>query len=254
MIFSDKDIEFIKQYYPSKGSHYCAQELGTTYQAIQRKASSLGIKSNTFWSKEELEFLKDNYCDKGIDYCIKNLNNRNSTAIQAKAHKLGLKLSTLYRENLYKEKLLAAGIAHTPIETYLGSNIPIKHLCANGHTWRIKPSHVLDGKGCPACCKPGFDPNIPAILYYVKIIKDNEIYYKIDITNRTVVQRFKLETDKKILILNEIQYKLGSLARATEAEILTKFKHKRVNISGFLKSHGNTELFEYDVLGLDSTF
>ena len=46
-------------------------------------------------------------------------------------------------------------------------------------------------------------------------------------------------------------FALGSEARLEEQSILNKYKDKRVTVPDFLKSGGNTELFEIDILGLD---
>ena len=85
----------------------------------------------------------------------------------------------------------------------------------------------------------------------LKIIKDNETYYKIGITNNTVERRFRDDSDKKIISLKETWYLSGALAQKEELELLRQFKEDRQNIKGFLKSGGNSELFEYDILGLD---
>lgn len=38
------------------------------------------------------------------------------------------------------------------IEEYVGANINIKHRCTVcGHEWKVKPSHILYGLGCPSC-------------------------------------------------------------------------------------------------------
>ena len=98
----------------------------------------------------------------------------------------------------------------------------------------------------------GFDKNKPAICYYVKITKNNETYYKVGVTNRTVRDRFSSDRDKTILILKETWYATGREALEAEQAILYKFKGERQNITEFLRGRGNTELFEYDILNLDN--
>lgn len=51
----------------------------------------------------------------------------------------------------YEEELFRKEIDYWPLEQYIGGHTPILHECLNGHTWSIKPSHILSGIGCPHC-------------------------------------------------------------------------------------------------------
>ncbi len=145
----------------------------------------------------------------------------------------------------YKAELISKGIVFEVLEDYIGANIPIKHKCPKDHTWVTRPSHVLSGTGCPSCDNTwGFDPNKPAILYYVKLESPDKTYYKIGVTNSTIQDRFKNEKDKFLTIIKEEQFTLGSVAKEREQEILAH--HIRTTDKDFLKS-GYTELFEYDI-------
>lgn len=109
-------------------------------------------------------------------------------------------------------------------------------------------SDHLSGAGCPACAKSGFDPNKPAILYYLKITTDNnQVLYKIGITNRTVNERFSLNELSKIEIIKQEEFECGQNAKNKEAEILKKYKQYKYIGPNILES-GNTELFTEDVL------
>lgn len=151
----------------------------------------------------------------------------------------------------YIDNLREAGITFDVLEQYTHSKAPILHRCDKGHSWKAMPNNVLRGTGCPTCSIRGFNPDIPAILYYIKITSQlGESYYKIGITNNTVRKRFEKDPDKDIEIIKETYYEVGQEAKDAETAILQKYKSSRKNISGFLKSAGNTELFEFDVLGL----
>lgn len=153
----------------------------------------------------------------------------------------------------YKEELEARNISYKVCENYISARTPILHSCSCGTVWNITPDNVLRGKGCPSCASYGFDPTRTAILYYIKVVSyHQEVYYKIGITNRTVEDRFSRDKDKTIQILMQKQFLLGSDARAEEQSILDKYKSHRITIPDFLKSKGNTELFEIDILGLDT--
>lgn len=149
--------------------------------------------------------------------------------------------------------LASIGINYEVLEDYRGARVPILHSCECGSLWKATPDNVLRGTGCPSCASYGFDPARPAILYYIKIVSyHQEVYYKIGITNNSVEKRFSKDKDKTIQILMQKQFLLGSDARAEEQSILDKYKSHRITIPDFLKSKGNTELFEIDILGLDT--
>lgn len=151
----------------------------------------------------------------------------------------------------YKQELIQKKINFQVLEEYVNDKTPILHSCVKGHSWKAQPTHILNSKtGCPKCMTSGFSKSLPAILYYVKIIKNNETYYKIGVTNRSVKERFIREKDKEITSIMEKQFETGEDALLAEKKILDSYP--RVSIDGFLKSSGNTELFEYDILELDT--
>jgi hypothetical protein len=152
----------------------------------------------------------------------------------------------------YTTELLGKGIEYKCLQSYITARTPILHCCPAGHEWLVRPDNVLRGDKCPSCASYGFNPSLPAILYYIKISNDiGETYYKIGITNNDVSTRFKQEKDKSINILLVKEFNIGSDAKAEEVSILKTYHDKRVKVPNFLKSRGNTELFEIDILGLD---
>ena len=109
-----------------------------------------------------------------------------------------------------------------------------------------RPSGHLRGSGHPNRAHFGFNTNLPAILYYLKIQGGKG--YKIGITNRTVAERFVGESNK-IEVLKTWYYESGKDARDREKEILTKYIPVKY-IGEPLLSSGNTEIFSEDVLEL----
>ena len=153
----------------------------------------------------------------------------------------------------YIEALLEKGIEIAPLEEYTNVKTHILHEClACGHKWNATPNKILMGRGCPGCSKTGYNPDLPGTLYYIKIENFPEIFYKIGITNRSIKERFQRDSDKTITVLLEKHFDKGSDAAKEEKEILQKYKSLRQKTPGFLKSGGNTELFEEDILGLDT--
>jgi len=129
---------------------------------------------------------------------------------------------------------------------YINSQTKTEFMCEHGHRWFAKFTDVNQGKGCPTCSTGGgFDPNKPAILYYLKI-KDTEIH-KIGITNKTIEQRWSVDDRLKFDVVKTWDFEEGQYAFITEQAILRAFVHEKYKGYDILSS-GNTELFNMNVL------
>jgi len=137
----------------------------------------------------------------------------------------------------YLVKLRNKGIRYQPIELYINALTPILHKCNKGHEWKVKPSHVLNYSGCNKCTYSTFDPDSPAILYYIKIGE----YYKVGITKRNIKARFSKDPSKPIIVIRFIWFEKGKYARELEQELLSI--NNRITVPNYLVSGGNTELF-----------
>ena len=137
------------------------------------------------------------------------------------------------------------------LEVYSGTHNKILHrhtIC--GHEWTVRPSSLLLGKGCPKCSNTGFDETKPASLYFVSFENENNIYYKIGITNRTPKERLVKDWSLyNIKVMWEIKFILGIEAKIAEKEFI-KNNSKFLCNTGLLSS-GNTETFntylEYNI-------
>lgn len=152
----------------------------------------------------------------------------------------------------YLNQLADKSIKYTPIEEYAGTHIPILHKCLNGHVWKVRPSQILIGKGCPSCATYSIDLTKPAILYYIKISSNKDTYYKIGITTRSISDRFRDESNLDIIELYSNLFHTASEALEIEKSILSEFQSSRIGSLNLLKSGGNTELFNTDILGFDT--
>ena len=132
---------------------------------------------------------------------------------------------------------------------YKMAKLKAEFSCENSHTWSATPNSVMNGTGCPHCAKYGFDPTSPARLYYLKCIDDNgAVLYKIGITNRKVMARFK--NNKSIVDFKEWHYEKGRDARSLEINILKNNQKHRIESYVMGKGNGHTEFFSRDVLGV----
>lgn len=263
-LWTKEEVELLTSIFPSHGIKKSAKILNRTESATARKASRLGLKSKAHCMTHEQ--YENKLFEREINYIPleKYVNTRTKILHECiEGHTWKIEphyilagngcptcalISRTRSDEEYQSIIAEKGLFSEP---YISANTKITHYCDKGHTWDTWPSHILAGKSCPSCANYGFDPDKPAILYYIKVTKDNETYYKIGITNRTVEKRFSPDKDKIIINLSETYYEKGSDARDAEILLLNKFKDKRVTVQGFLKSEGNTELFLEDVLELD---
>lgn len=114
---------------------------------------------------------------------------------------------------------------------------------------QVAKSH-LQGQGCPDCAVSGFNPMKPATLYYISVL--NGTAYKIGITNGTISTRYTQEELSIIKIIKTWDYPIGKYARDAEKTILKEYSEYSYTGSKLLKS-GHTEMFNTDILGLDTT-
>lgn len=120
-------------------------------------------------------------------------------------------------------------------------------ICPEHGEFEQRPNGHLGGQGCPSCSESGFDPKKPGLLYYLKIC--GGLAYKIGITNYTVEKRFGSDM-AKIDILKTWYFEDGIEAPQKETQVLREFKYAKWTGPKLLID-GNSELFEFDVLGLD---
>jgi len=112
-------------------------------------------------------------------------------------------------------------------------------------------NHLYKGAGCPRCSKNGFNPDKPAILYY--IWDPQEDLYKIGITNNSIEERFGKEfCSKRAIALFEQTYENGQDAYLAEQEILEAFNYIRCENPSWPETKGGrTEFFKEDILKLN---
>ena len=135
---------------------------------------------------------------------------------------------------------------------YLGAQEKVTIICPKHGPFEQSPNGHRSGKGCSDCAEYGFNPNKPALLYYVAISTDNgETLYKIGITNLSVEYRYQGVDLSRVRVIKSWYFDKGLEARQRESEILNQFKVDRYNGPLILVRGGNTELFTHDVLGLD---
>lgn len=147
----------------------------------------------------------------------------------------------------FKNFLIKANDVHAnkyKYKNYIKASAKVTITCPMHGDFEQEATGHMAGKGCPKCGKYGFQPNQPAILYYLEI-NDGKVY-KIGVTNRTVNERFYVSELKNIKSVFTINLKTGSEALKLETAILRKFKSHKYTGEDLLSS-GNTELFNKNI-------
>ena len=113
-------------------------------------------------------------------------------------------------------------------------------------TSRIYSCDCVSNKG-----PGGFKSYLPGILYYLRVEHLGYVAYKIGITNRSVDYRYIKSDLDKITIIKEWSFPNGADARIAETKILQDFAVYLFKGVRLLRD-GNSELFDRDVLELDT--
>jgi len=128
------------------------------------------------------------------------------------------------------------------------SKIPI--ICpVHGEFVQYAHNHLNQNNGCPKCAEYGFNPDKPAILYY--LYDPQEDLYKIGITNKTIEERFGKSfcSNRAIAILEQTHFDNGLDAYLAEQEILEAFGYARCENPSWPETKGGrTEFFKEDIL------
>jgi len=133
---------------------------------------------------------------------------------------------------------------------YVNNSTKIKIICPkHGEFEQLPTNHLNLRHGCPLCADYGFNPNKPAILYY--LYDPQEDLYKIGITNKSVEERFGKSfcSNRAIVILEQTPYSNGMDAYLAEQEILEAFAPYRCENPSWPESKGGkTEFFKWNIL------
>ena len=196
------------------------------------------------WSAQEVKDLK---LGVSIGLPVKEIAsilNRTYSATRARMSILGLKSSCT--RGGYSRKSHETYEAELPksiqvLEGYVDTKTKILHRHSCGHEWRVRPNHILRGRGCPKCAKYGFNTEKPAIAY---LIQFNALsIYKVGVTNRNIKDRFSDEPQPYEVVL-ERYFEKGSKAKELETIWLSNLKPFLYNTNEL--KDGNTETFIYD--------
>ena len=139
-------------------------------------------------------------------------------------------------------------------DTYVNSHTPLRMFCKeHGEFWKSPHNHTGLKSGCPSCSNYGFNPSKPGNLYYMRINSALGPIYKIGITNRDVQKRFLARDRSSMEIIAVWHYEHGGDAYEEEQRLLNKYKEHRYQVEDNFEwsSAGYTEMFDFDVLGLD---
>lgn len=135
---------------------------------------------------------------------------------------------------------------------YINTKTPITIICPEHGPFKQRPSNHLTGyEGCPECAiGGGFNISLPGICYLMKFSIDDQIVYKVGITNRTIQDRYSSEEFKHCIETKTKAFNVGKDAYTMEQTLLKKYKQYKYEGAPILKS-GNTELLIGPIAEID---
>ena len=132
-------------------------------------------------------------------------------------------------------------------------------ICPTHGEFKIIPSqHLTQTYGCFQCMLEDNEgemnkyraySNNPTMLYYVKILKEDKVYFKIGITTKTLKSRFN-QLKKEDAVFKDIvtrHFETGKEAYSIEQEILSKNKKYLIDFELLPLTRGNSEIFSKDI-------
>ena len=140
-------------------------------------------------------------------------------------------------------------------DTYKGSSTKMQALCPqHGEITIIPYFHIRQKYGCNQCMvddNGGYAPyyDKPTTLYYIKLIKGNEEYFKLGITTTTLDKRFITLRSEGLTyeILLTKTFPTGISAYYLEQHLLHKYSSNKIDFILLPKSGGNSEIFNQDI-------
>jgi hypothetical protein len=89
----------------------------------------------------------------------------------------------------------------------------------------------------------------PTTLYYIKLIKDNEEYFKLGITTQTISERFRNTPQENVTyqIIATKTFETGRKAYFLEQRLLRQYSSNKIDFILLPKSGGNSEIFNQDI-------
>ena len=154
----------------------------------------------------------------------------------------------------YQAELDALGKGYNCLEPYVNNHTKLKHICPKHHEWLVTPKDLLGQKktSCPYCVQRYIDYDNTAYLYYIKISRAGEHFYKVGITKNTLEERYKGSDIDNITCLLWKEYDKGWKAAEQEKKILREFADYIYKDPTLLKRGGQgSEIFSEDVLQLE---
>jgi Zn finger protein HypA/HybF involved in hydrogenase expression len=132
-----------------------------------------------------------------------------------------------------------------------GTHTKLDWKCSNcEHEWKADSSSRVQGRGCPACSKYGYDPSIIGYVYVHQYQDEINNWLKCGITNSPSdrFKKLKLSAEKFNIEVTELEiYKFddGFNAQLCESELLSM---KSLRFDSGYDVDGKDEFFKYEAL------
>ena len=139
--------------------------------------------------------------------------------------------------------------------SYISNTTEATFICQEHGEYANKVMNVLGNKyPCKKCAdkygesdRDYYDK--PTTLYYIKLIKGSEEYFKLGITTQTISERFRKTPQENVTyqIIATKTFPTGSLAYHLEQFLLHQQSSNKIDFILLPKSGGNSEIFNQDI-------
>jgi len=119
--YTEEEIIFLKENYPSLGPRETSEALGRPEYSIIDKVAELGIRFE-FWTEKEIKIIKENYSKLPKKEMDKLLPGRNYSSVKAFANRRGL-----IKNNRWREEEKAIIYKYYPIHGIIRTNELLPH-------------------------------------------------------------------------------------------------------------------------------
>lgn len=139
--------------------------------------------------------------------------------------------------------------------SYISNTTEATFMCQEHGEYINKVTNVIGNKyPCKKCADKYGDKDKdyydkPTTLYYIKLIKGNEEYFKLGITTQTMSERFRKTPQENVTyqIIATKTFPTGSIAYYLEQYLLHQHSTNRIDFILLPKSGGNSEIFNQDI-------
>ncbi len=165
MKWTEEEIEFLREWYPTEGAKLCAEVLDRTTGSVRGRVCKLKLRSFASKQKTHAQYTSEVPSDYEVLGIYVNTMTKILHRHKVCGHEWSIAPNNILslrggcprcKGKTHKQYITQVPVEYEVLEPYVNSKTKIlhKHLVC-GHEWLIKPNSILSGQGCPKCSSTG---------------------------------------------------------------------------------------------------